>query len=80
MCTIMVTDYDDYVPNWMTRSTSLVQICRGHKEKLPNSLFFFFFYNENVPINPDEVGHANIYPEGGRSHLLLHSENSIDFC
>lgn len=24
-------------------------------------------YKENVPINPDEAGHANIYPEGGRS-------------
>lgn len=24
-------------------------------------------YRESVPINPDGAGHANIYPEGGRS-------------
>jgi hypothetical protein len=27
------------------------------------------FYKENVPINPDKAGRANIYPEGRRSHL-----------
>lgn len=38
------------------------------------------FYKENVPVNPDQAGQANIYPEGRKSHLLSHSENSTDSC
>ena len=59
---------------------TVLDLCRHHKPRKGQAAYRTAFYKENVPINPSKAGRANIYPEGRKSDLLLHSENSIDFC
>lgn len=78
VCTSVVTDCDLMIMfinglKGQHRQPGSAVVTNTEEDRLPNGLFSI----RKCPNKPDKAGHANIYPEGRKSHLLLHSENSI---
>lgn len=80
LCTLMVVDYDliiMFINGFLENPITSLHLQSSEKR---TSCQTYYFYKENVPVNPHKAGHANIYPESRKSQSSLHGEDSIDFC